>query len=263
MPIMTILVGTGALLSIFHAITRTAPGLRGVCLLLAVVLVCVVVIGTGRAPYTETRYSFHLYPIALLLAIYGYGRTGTHFLRQRSNLSALPFIGFLCLFLAGDDFRPRHLWTIDSYETNFRVHYSPSVARHYYARYDFRSVAEFVNESMKSGDIVITTDVVTSNYLTQTDFVFLSSTDRRYGGRLCPDGITERWSNAPLVASQEALQVIVNAESGHAVWLIVDTVKGDRYADTKFVSDVPGLDQKYITPDGKFIVYSTADNSID
>jgi hypothetical protein len=156
-----------------------------------------------------------------------------------------------------------HLWTIDSYEINFRVHYRPRIWQHYYHRYDFRSAAQFVNERLSEKDIVITTEVVTSRYLEKTDFVYLESRDNRHSNHVCQDGRTERWSNLPLLSSQAALQAVVKSHSDKTVWIVAEPGVGIRREIFEFIAEFPGIEERYTTRDGKFMILSIAGNSTE
>jgi len=261
MPVVTILVFIGVLLSAYETIFGNSSAKRAIGMLLAGTLVCAVIVGSAPIRYEVTRYSFHLYPVMIILAAYGFHTAAVRLSRRRTVYGAAPFVGLLLVFAASTDFRPVHLWTIDSYETNHRVHYRPRIMLHYYRRYDFRSAAQYVNERLGDKDIVITTEVVTTQYLEKTDYVYLNSNDGRYPGQVCPDGKTERWSNLPLISSQAGLQAVVRSHSDNTVWLVAEPGGGIRGETMEFISEFPGIVERYTTPDGKFMVFSIDANS--
>jgi hypothetical protein len=190
--------------------------------LLSLVLVMVMVIGAAPTPRVETRYTFFLYPLIIVLAI-----TTIAALAQRQRmfryaplLAGVP----LAFFAATEDFNPRHLIKIDTAETNFRLGIPTALAEHYYPRNDMRGVARWLAANVQPGDIVIAGIPSLDQYYGGFNYFYLAADDERYEDYICPDGRTDRWTGHPVLHGIDAVKPLVTA--GRSIYATV-------YSDTE------------------------------
>lgn len=190
--------------------------------LAALLIVMVMAIGATSTPRIETRYSFFLYPLAIVLAV-----TTIAGLTQREKmLRYSPFLVMLPLlfFAATEDFQPRHILSIDSAETNFRVGLRAALAEHYYPRNDIRGVARWLAANVQPGDIVISGIPSLDQYYPAFGYFYMEADDERYDDYICPDGRTDRWTGHTLLHGFAELKPLV--APGRSVYATV-------YADTE------------------------------
>jgi Dolichyl-phosphate-mannose-protein mannosyltransferase len=219
MPLLSIVLGFALIFMFGQSLAKRGDRPGPIAVLLTLILVTVLIIGVTPTGRIETRYTFFLYPVFIILAIAAsmIAMQRLLFLR-RASLVASAAIPLLC-FGATEDFQPRHLIGVDSAEVNFRVGMSASRAAHYYPRNDMRAVGEWLAAHVRPGDVVITGIPNLDEYYDGFDYFFLDAEDNRYDAYVCRDHRTERWTNHPLLTSEAALQPIV--EAGHRVFAIL------------------------------------------
>ena len=213
----------GLLLTFVYLIWTTLGSRRDtsdpIAALLGLVLLMVLAVGATQTPRIETRYTFFLYPQMIALAVTAVlmivGRLG---FRSPADVMLGAFAPLL-LFAATEDFGPRHLAQVDSADINFRVGMSPVNAAHYYPRDDIRGVARWLAAHAQPNDVVIAGIASLGEYYRDFDYFFLDKEDSRYEAYVCRDGRTERWSNHPLLYTEEALNTVV--ASGRRVFASV------------------------------------------
>ena len=192
--------------------------------LLVVALVMVLFVGAASAPRLETRYSFFLYPLLLLLALAMLLHV-VGFLSRKSLVA--PLLGVVAAatwFALTEDFQPRHLVNIDSPEINFRQGMKPRVRSHYYGRGDIRATAQWLSAHAKQpGDLVISGPGIASLdfYFPEIDFVYIHPSDGRLRAWSCKRGTVERWSNLPMVFRPAELETLIQASP--RTYLVIDS----------------------------------------
>ncbi len=219
MPFLSIVLAFALVFMFGHSIAMRSESPGPIAVLLTLILAMVLIIGVAPTPRIETRYTFFLYPVFISLAVAAalIAMQRLKFLR-RAPLVASAAIPLLC-FGATEDFQPRHLIGVDSAEINFRAGMSASLSAHYYPHNDMRSVGEWLAAHVLPGDVVITGIPNLDEYYHGYDYFFLDAEDNRFDAYLCRDGLTERWTNHPLLTTESALQPIL--ESGHRVFAIL------------------------------------------
>jgi len=253
-PAMAVLLGAGtAVLTLYVVIHPNQH--RGERFLIALVLLSVTFIGIAPTMYEETRYSFHLYPLGLILALTGVKLLVDSVPRLPRRTTALPAAGAVAYFLFSADFAISHLVTIDQYDSNFRVGYDDRVARHYYPRFDFATPAAYVESQRQEDDIIITSDVTLAEYLPNTDYVYMSASDPRYVGQACERGTRERWTGSALLSSREELADVVRYRSESEIWLIADWQSLEHTLPHQYLSEDLTLLRVFVSPDQRFAVY--------
>lgn len=139
MPLLTLVLLAGTGLALFLAIFLVRYSQPEFRFVFVAVILSVVVIGAAQTMYAETRYSFHVFPLMIILALAGFSGALGAFGGKPALLSRWIPAVFLCLFALSSEFAVRHMMQISSYATNFRAGYDTSTTRHYYPRFDFRS----------------------------------------------------------------------------------------------------------------------------
>jgi hypothetical protein len=184
----------------------------------------VLVVGAIPTNRIETRYTFFLYPPLIVLAVTAL----LMLMRRQKVLRHAPLVlsaavPLLC-FSATEDFQPKHIVAVDSADINFRVGMSAARAAHYYPRNDMRAVGQWLMTHVQSGDVVITGIPNLDQYYDGFNYFFLDKEDGRYEAYVCRDGRTERWTNHPVLYTEDELRPIV--ASGRRVFASV-------YSDTE------------------------------
>jgi len=229
--------------------------IRSLTGLLILMVLLVAAIPTERL---ETRYTFFLYPVLILLAV-----AAVLELARRAPLSPalsgvlLAGAPLLCFALT-EDFQPRHLAHIDSAAANFRIGIPPGRADHYYPRNDMRGVAVWLAAHVRSGDRVISGIPNLDQYDRDFDYFYLDEQDNRYDAYVCPDGRTDRWTNHRVIFKLETLSSTVAA--GHPVYATVYSDVADRLSrDARSLGWT--VEQVYLAQDGKTAILSIRGSS--
>jgi hypothetical protein len=216
MPILSVAIGLAILFWCYRAIFARSPQTEPIRVLLALALVMTLAVGMTATDRIETRYTFFLYPLLIVLAV----AAVLSLIRRRNAARPLPLLISAALplacFGATEDFQPRHVAAIDSAQINFRIGMSPAVAAHYYPRSDIRMVGEWLAANTAPGDVVITGIPNLDQYYDRFDYFFLDADDARYDSYVCRDGHTDRWTNHRLLYTDDALAPIV--ASGRRVY---------------------------------------------
>jgi hypothetical protein len=171
--------------------------------LLGILFFSLVVLGLINVVLLRTRYSFFLYPLALLFFLFAVRRvllgSGSHV----KKWDPIPFVfaSFL-LFSFSEDFNFRHFWNVDSPVYNFRVPYDQDLTSHFYGRLEFRWAAQVVDQNAQEDDLIVSADVPIDFYLkNKLDYVFGE------GFRLldfsASGGKFDRWTKAEILWGQQ------------------------------------------------------------
>ncbi len=189
--------------------------------LLALFVILMLAAAASNPPRTETRYVFFLYPLAVIFSIVAIHRAVSVLLGPAKLTSVA--VGAACAgaFVLSEDFRPHHLWNIDTEEVNFRIGISGRLAGHYHPRSDVRAAADWLRAHVVRGqDIVIDSFPGVDFYYRAADFYFITQTDPRFEVYSCRRGTVQRWSNLPMIDSYDGL--LAKAASGHRLWLVLE-----------------------------------------
>lgn len=222
---------TVPLLSLGLFILVTANILRGVLryretspaerILLALFVVLFLAAAASNPPRQETRYVFFLYPLAILFSIVTIGRCMRRLLGESPLGAAAAVIVCLAAFMLSEDFRPRHLWNIDSEAVNFRIGMGSRLSSHYHPRSDSRAAADWLQAHAVAGqDRVIIGFPGVDFYYPKSDFYWVADSDPRFESWACSRGTIQRWSNLPLIHSYASLRAQVT--TGRRVWMVLE-----------------------------------------
>ena len=222
---------TVPLLSLGLLILVTANILRG-CLryrdtspaeriLLALFVVLFLAASASNPPRQETRYVFFLYPLAVIFSIVTIRRFMQRMLGETPFATATATIACIAAFGLSEDFRPLHLWNIDSEAINFRIGMGSRLAGHYHPRSDSRAAATWLQAHAVPGqDLVIVSFPGVDFYYPHSDYYFVADSDPRFESWSCRRGTTQRWSNLPMIYSYDTLNAKV--ATGRRVWMVLE-----------------------------------------
>jgi hypothetical protein len=217
LPILSAGIGVAIAYLCWVSVTSAQRAADSIAALLSLLVLLVMAVGATATDRVETRYTFFLYPLLMVLAC------GAIFVlaRRHRSLCELPPLAIaavpLIWFGFTRDFQPRHVLHVDSGKINFRVGMSSVLSDHYYPRNEIKSVADWLTSQVKPGDVVIAGIPSLDQYYGHIDYFFLDEGDSRYESYVCPDNKTERWTNHQVLYSMDALKPIV--ESGRRVYV--------------------------------------------
>jgi hypothetical protein len=198
--------------------------------MLVVAVTMLLLVGIAEAPRLETRYSFFLYPVLLLIAIAVLVRGVERMARPPAAATLLAVLVVAGAFALTEDFRPRHLIYIDSAEVNFRKHLPSRLTSHYYGRSNIRAAADWLAANANQpGDLVVSGPGVASLdfYYPDLEFVYVDPGDQRLSAWACRGGTVERWSNLPLVYRAEEFEARLLASPRSFV--VIDPRRADEF----------------------------------
>jgi len=190
--------------------------MRALLALLCLMVLVVAAIPTNRI---ETRYTFFLYPLLIVIAVAAILELAKRVSPRQSLSAGLLTAAPLLWFAVMEDFQPRQVAHIDSEATNFRLGMSSARADHYFPRNDMRGVAEWLAAHAERGDVVVSGIPNLDEYYRGFQYFYLDDQDNRYDAYVCPDGRSERWTNHPVLFKMDALTRAVG--SGHHVYATV------------------------------------------
>lgn len=200
-----------------------APGAdpSGVRYLLGALIVLSMLAAIFQQPYMVTRYTYFLYPVILLLAAAGILLMASTFRSARLQV-ALPVTVLIALPLLTEDYSLAHAARINQPEYRYRTIYSPRLSAHYYARWDFRAPAQYINENLRPLDRVLVFDEPLTQYLDRTDAIYIRSGTEIHQLVWACEGMRHLWSNTPLLDTEGEVAHFI-AEAPGRVWLITRT----------------------------------------
>ncbi len=188
--------------------------------LLAIFVTLLLLVGMIHPPHQETRYVFFLYPAAVIIALLTLQRALQALLGETPIAAGgLIAVGLSC-FALSEDFRPSHLWHIDSEAINFRIGMSSYLSDHYHPRSDVRSAAQWLSNHVVPGQDIVIDAYPGVDFYAPADFYFMTQADPRFEVYSCRRGTVQRWSNLPLLTSYDALRSQLTA--GRRVWLVLE-----------------------------------------
>jgi hypothetical protein len=169
-----------------------------------------------RPPMIETRYTFFLYPLVLVLGI---GVLWSFFagrVRSASFANALAGVSAFGVFVTTEDFNVDHLLHMDRPSAAMRAAMSGSLAEHFVGRGDDSALVGWLDASVvPNRDIVITGYHVLDYYYPNVAYFFVDERDDAFGEWSCRRGTIERWTNKPMLHTIDALEGAI-PEGGRA-----------------------------------------------
>jgi hypothetical protein len=206
-PLWSVALALAILFEFARSLSRDRERLDPAAALMSLLILMVLVVAAIRTERVETRYTFFLYPLLVILAVCG-SLALTGWLARRAPIAVGAALPLVC-FGATEDFQPLHLAHVDRPEINFRVGMSAVRAAHYYPRNDVRGAADWLATHERPGDVVILGIPNLDPYFSRIDYFYVDGDDPRYDAYVCGDGRTDRWTNHPLLHSEENLVPIL------------------------------------------------------
>jgi len=181
--------------------------------LLIVLLIMVLAASASHPPRQETRYVFHLYPLAILIAL-------TTIYRLVGALSVAPVTAAglsIAIALGGfaltEDFMPQHLLHINAPQETFRTKMSPGMQSHLVIRDDYRALTDWLHRSVPPGSIVINGVHGLDRYYSGFRYFYVDETSPTFPECSCRHGTVERWGNYPLLYTAASLSTAIGPDS--------------------------------------------------
>ncbi len=211
------MLSVGLLLLVGAAVGRLMrqdkPGISNERAVTAVFICMLLAASASDTPRHETRYVFFLYPLAVLIAL----MTVDNLIRmsarhERARALMTPVLG-LGLFMLSEDFRPRHLLTIDQPATIFRYEMTAAQQSHLVTRDNSPALAQWLRHHAASGDVVVSAYQSLDYYYPKTQFFYVERSDYNFESYACRYGTVDRWSNRPLLQSAQALATLISGTS--------------------------------------------------
>jgi hypothetical protein len=213
--------------------------------LLALVLGTLVCAAMSTPPRIETRYTFFLYPLVLLLGVGALWSFVAARLRSARVAGAVATASAFAVFAVTEDFDLDHLLHVDRADVLLRAGMSANLATHYVGRGDDPALVRWLDANVVPGrDIVITGYHVLDYYYPNVAYFFVDDRDEAFGQWSCHRGTIERWTNKPMLYTTDALESAV-PERGRVFLVVFDD--GGRLlselsgARPKVVWSTPGL----------------------
>ena len=170
--------------------------------------------------YEETRYTFFLAPILLILVLYS-----VYFIFNKIFSNKL-FVGIsfasliLITFVSSRDFNYYHLINIDKQDVNYRMIYNNYLKRHLYRRWDVLTPTGYVKRNLKKNDLIMIDENSLKFYLPRVDYFNFNYRHNAFGSLTVKGGTRERWSNAKLIyKNKDLLNFIENRKT--TIWFLV------------------------------------------
>jgi len=239
------------------AITKKGSIKKEYQTLLAILLICFLLIGIVKTPYTATRYSFFFYPIILLLVAGSICLWATFFLKNKKTAHFFMVL-FALIYMTGvEDFGVYHLAGVESKDVNFRSCYNFDRKVHYYLRLDYETPAKIINKNFQKNDIIVSTIVPVEYYLNKNlDYTYTDQNLKEFEGILACSEKKHLWTNANLLYTEEMLLNVL--DNNHTtVWLITSSMN-KKFYKSKISTKINKIYKNYFvgqSQDGLINVY--------
>ncbi len=172
--------------------------------------------------YEETRYTFFLAPIIMIVVSYSIYDLSSLFFKNKKILANISFVIIsLIILISSKDFNIKHLANIDSQEVNYRMIYKNNYfKRHLYRRWDIKTPTEYVFNNADPNDIIMCNENSHEYYLPKLDYFNFDYTHKAFVTMSVEEGKKERWSNANMINNNAELEKLLN-ERDKNLWFLV------------------------------------------
>lgn len=224
-PIYTYMTYAIIFSGIIIILTNNSNKYSEIRILIAIVIFVFVLVTFINLKHFATRYFFFLFPIYLTLSLLLL-EISIKRLFSSFKIQQLFLFGYLIIFLfIAEDFNLNHLLNIDTEEINYRKTMSYSEKRHYYPRWDSRTVSELVNNNSSDDDLIITNEKTSSYYLNRLNYIYADYTGGEFRIQSVNNGKNERWTNALLIYDyNDFMKKLLPSENQK--WLIINKMWG-------------------------------------
>jgi hypothetical protein len=191
-----------------------------------VIAMTVLEYGLVQAPYSSSRYWYHLYPVILCLIAVSVADIVARLTRLARPLPAwnpshLAAFAFLGLFSLTSDFNPRHLAQMGTDAVVFRTGIFEPFWATWYQRLDYESPAKFVNRNATPVDstrIIVEYHYPASYYLQREHAIWLPRHTEVFDLHSRARGTVDQWSDRQLLSTEQEIADYTRTASD--VWLI-------------------------------------------
>ena len=170
--------------------------------------------------YRETRYTFFLVPILMILVLYSVYFIFNKIFRKQLLINISFIFLVLIIFILSRDFSFYHLINIDQQDVNYRMIYNKNYKKHLYRRWDVITPTEYVKKNLKENDLIMINENSMEHYLPRVDYFNFNYRHRAFVTLSVEKGTRERWSNAKLIyTNKDLLNLIENRRT--TIWFLV------------------------------------------
>ena len=246
-PILALVVLIGLAAAVIHVTRRRAiEPLTAERALLTLVLSLLVAACMSHPPRLETRYTFFLYPLVVVLGVGVLWSFVTALVRRAALADVVAGALALAVFVPTEDFDLHHLTHMDDRDVYAGL--PPNLITHFVPHGDTMSIVRWLDAHVVPGrDIVIASDPVIDFYYPNVAYFFYDQQDPMFSQSSCHRGTLERWSNKPLLYTADALKAVVPANG--RVFLVVFEDDG------RLLEELAGMKAQVVFPsDGVNVV---------
>jgi hypothetical protein len=227
-PLITSASVATVVFNLYFLISKANEKYHGFRFLMAIFILCIMMVSILTIG-TNTRFTFFLYPILLLLTIGSIKQLSDKFLRGGLTAATATLCIFILIFMMSKDFNLNHILNIDSAKINFRQEYNTRLTSHYIMRRDYKGVAEFIEAQAKDDDLVISAHQTLHYYTRKVNYIlFGNKNQRQFPNYTACKGKKERWTNADLIYKTEQLFDLIE-HSKNDIWIVVN-ISNPKYA---------------------------------
>lgn len=252
--------GLAGLTALLVIVFRKRGGLIELRFLVLVCVTLIFLIGVTPTIYSETRYTFFMFPLIYIIAAGGLLWAIRNFLptlsTPRINILGSAVLAFL--FIVSEDFNPRHLMQISRPDAIYRQNFSAPMQNHLYFRIDFRSVGRYIDANRSGDDIVISAIVPATYYIDDVDAIYMPESSPLFRISACNYGSIERWTNLPLLTTKN--QFLEFVQRSRTTWLVMpNAVQSTKFETIKSLFENR---ESFMSPDGAIRVFRFATNDM-
>lgn len=256
-PLVTFLSGLGLLLSWYYFINdnRKHVLLVGFASLVGPLLL----VGIAYRQDDEARYSFHLYPLMLILSAYGLVQLLTWFVHHKRLDFAIALL-VLCIFFIPGDFQFFYAASISQNEYGKKINQPIKTPGYYTFHPDYKTPSYYIKNNRSEGDLVISMlEAIPIYYVGQIDYLWIPTDNdnasmHRYGftGKLLRIRFSE-------------FEKLLKENSGTHFWLFEDPIPASKLTvNTSILEfmEAVSLCQVFGGKDEKTVVYHFYPNEV-
>ena len=173
-----------------------------------------------RLPYQETRYTFFIVPLLIILVNFSIYTLFNKYLAKKIIHNIAYIFTILLVFVLSKDFSAYHLINIDKADVNYRMIYPNKYKVHLYRRWDVKTPTDYIKEHLNKGDIIMLNENSPEFYLPYVDYFSFDYKHKAFVVISVKKGTRERWSNAKMIYTYDDLINFIENRK-RTLWFIV------------------------------------------
>ncbi|KJS32979.1 MAG: hypothetical protein VR64_03400 [Desulfatitalea sp. BRH_c12] len=233
MPKLVLFLGGGVTIAFIVAIFSSQEDYSGIRFLLAVLVAMVLLVGLIQTPYHSTRYTFFIYPGAIIIFAASVSIMMRRRVKTKIGFGIFFSLAISAYILLAEDYRFMHLYRIDSPEYNFRHNFSKRLESHYYFRIDYRTPADIIDKAAAPGDLVVSLFTPTAYYLDRLDYLYFND-PKLIMNYSALNGKKELFTHTNLILEKEQLWALIE-NSATPIWIISAS---DTYRQNPYIAEI-------------------------